>query len=430
MPRATLRQRMERHRDEPEVCLVPRPDGPARLRPGELRRHRRLADRTTAASPIDASGVLPGGRAFDGPGGAAGRPADRRGVRPLPRREDAHLRPRPGARTAPTAAPSTEIVAQAGRQRYRFSALVLADRRERPVPDADADREERHEEALHDLPADGPPGPGRVGRPALLEAMTPRRLGPASPANGPDADGVRVRPERGPHARLDARDRGRLRPAADPRAARPVQRRPPGPERADARPGPAPTATAAATTPGRWPAFLTGTPPRKTDGADLRAGDLGRSARRREGRPGDPVPVAGDRLRGRPDAGECDHGYSCAYQIEPVVAGRIDARRPRRSTPGWSSSGSSAAGPGRGRPRPAPAGAATEERPRLRRPRTPGRLRGTLGRRRPPQAGRVPDRRPRGRAADRRGPGRRSGSARRESPSRPASRPTTASTSG
>ena len=42
-PSTTLRVRLEKHRADPELRLVPRPDGPARLRPGELRRHRRLA---------------------------------------------------------------------------------------------------------------------------------------------------------------------------------------------------------------------------------------------------------------------------------------------------------------------------------------------------------------------------------------------------
>ena len=44
--------------------------------------------------------------------------------------------------------------------------------------------------------------------------------------------------------------------------------------------------------------FLTGRHPRKTDGADLRAGDLGRSVGRPGDRPVDPLPLAGDRLRG------------------------------------------------------------------------------------------------------------------------------------
>ena len=44
--------------------------------------------------------------------------------------------------------------------------------------------------------------------------------------------------------------------------------------------------------------FLTGRHPRKTDGADLRAGDLRRPGGRPSDRPCDPLPLAGDRLRG------------------------------------------------------------------------------------------------------------------------------------
>ena len=41
-------------------------DGPAGLRPGKLRRHRRLADQE-GKFPIDSSGTLPGGQSFNGP---------------------------------------------------------------------------------------------------------------------------------------------------------------------------------------------------------------------------------------------------------------------------------------------------------------------------------------------------------------------------
>ena len=60
--------------------------------------------------------------------------------------------------------------------------------------------------------------------------------------------------------------------------------------------------------------FLTGRHPRKTDGADLRAGvsvdqlaarSIGRSTR---------FPSLEIGCEGGKNAGECDHGYSCAYQ--------------------------------------------------------------------------------------------------------------------
>ena len=65
--KGTLRQQMEQHRAEPEVCRLPRQARPARLRPGELRRHRRRGARTTTSSAIDATGELPGGQKFNGP---------------------------------------------------------------------------------------------------------------------------------------------------------------------------------------------------------------------------------------------------------------------------------------------------------------------------------------------------------------------------
>ena len=44
-PTLTIRQQLEKHRDEGGVRVLPRPDGPARVRPGELRRARPVADR-------------------------------------------------------------------------------------------------------------------------------------------------------------------------------------------------------------------------------------------------------------------------------------------------------------------------------------------------------------------------------------------------
>ena len=89
--------------------------------------------------------------------------------------------------------------------------------------------------------------------------------------------------------------------------------------------------------------FLTGRHPRKTDGADLRAGvSVDQAAAQRIGQC-DPVPVAGDRLRG---------GQECAANattvtvvlISPTFRGAAKPRpSPSRSIPAWSSIGSSAA---------------------------------------------------------------------------------------
>ena len=47
---ASLRQQMEKHRADADLRLLPQQDGPARLRPGELRRHRQVAHAWTASS--------------------------------------------------------------------------------------------------------------------------------------------------------------------------------------------------------------------------------------------------------------------------------------------------------------------------------------------------------------------------------------------
>ena len=52
---------------QPGLRRLPPAHGPARLRLRELRRHRRLARPATASTPIDPSGVLPGGESFKGP---------------------------------------------------------------------------------------------------------------------------------------------------------------------------------------------------------------------------------------------------------------------------------------------------------------------------------------------------------------------------
>ena len=112
--------------DRPVLRLVPPADGPARIRPRELRRRRRLADRTTDERADRSVRQAPRRAASSGAGRAAGRTPVATGcVRPLPRREDAHLcpGPRPGTGRPPRRRPDRR---QAGPDGYRFSALVLA----------------------------------------------------------------------------------------------------------------------------------------------------------------------------------------------------------------------------------------------------------------------------------------------------------------
>ena len=97
------------------------------------------------------------------------------------------------------------------------------------------------------------------------------------------------------------------------------------PHRADAATRPAPTATAPATTPARWPRSSPAGKPRKTDGADIRVGvsvdqhvatAIGDKTRF-------PSLELGSERGG--SAGNCDSGYSCAYSAQPLLA--------RRTTP-------------------------------------------------------------------------------------------------
>ena len=62
----SFRERLERHRGRSDLRLVPSPDGPARLRPGELRRHRRLAREGRPAGRSTRPGTLPDGTRFHG----------------------------------------------------------------------------------------------------------------------------------------------------------------------------------------------------------------------------------------------------------------------------------------------------------------------------------------------------------------------------
>ncbi len=131
-----------------------------------------------------------------------------------------------------------------------------------------------------------------------LEAMAPSiRSGQRGRARCPAADGVLLRPQRRPHAGLDAYGRRNGLPAPrDPPAARPVQGRPPGPDRPDPGRGLRPRRRrrrprpVARQLPDRHPPAQDG---RLRD----QGGRLGRPGRRAEGRQGDPVPLdrAGDR---------------------------------------------------------------------------------------------------------------------------------------
>ena len=91
-------------------------------------------------------------------------------------------------------------------------------------------------------------------------------------------------------------------------------------------------------------AFLTGRQPRKTHGADIRVGISADQHVATADRRQDPLPVAGTRHRARPAGRQLRlAATSCAYSHEPLLARRVDARTPRKSTRRPSSTASSAA---------------------------------------------------------------------------------------
>ena len=107
------------------VRELPRPDGPARVRAGELRRGRCVAG-PRRGRPVDPSGTLPDGRAFRGPGeliaSLAERPDDF--TRCLTQKLLTYSLGR-SLEPADQAAVK-RIVRQAARNDYRFSSLVIA----------------------------------------------------------------------------------------------------------------------------------------------------------------------------------------------------------------------------------------------------------------------------------------------------------------
>ena len=63
----SMRERVEQHRQNPVLCGLPQRHGSARLCSRELRRHRAVSGRPQMdCPPIDASGVMPDGTAFEG----------------------------------------------------------------------------------------------------------------------------------------------------------------------------------------------------------------------------------------------------------------------------------------------------------------------------------------------------------------------------
>ncbi len=130
----TLRDRLEHHRRDPSCASCHRRMDPLGFglenfdAVGAWRTH-------DGSQPIDPSGKLPGGANFRGPGRTAGAASgSTRRVRPLLRREDAHLRTRSRPRTRRPPCRRPDRGEARGTERYRFSALVLAVVESEPFP--------------------------------------------------------------------------------------------------------------------------------------------------------------------------------------------------------------------------------------------------------------------------------------------------------
>ena len=151
--------------------------------------------------------------------------------------------------------------------------------------------------------------------------------------------------------------------------------------------------------------FLTGRHPRKTDGADLRAGISVDQAGRPIHRPVDPLPLAGDRLRGGQERA-ASATTAIAVPISRTSPGRASRlRSPKRSIPGWSFDRLF------GEPAPTADGGDASRADRQHKSvldfvgEDARQLRASAGGGRPPQARRISHRRSRDRAADRRAAG-------------------------
>ena len=238
----TLRQRMERHRTDPTCASCHGRMDPLGF---ALENFDAIGGWRTAeaSSRSIASGRLPAASS-SGAGRAAGRAPVAAGcVRPLPRREDAHLRPRPRPRPRrpPRRGPDrrqARTATDTGSRRWcwpssRAGRSSRADR-----------RRQHHEERSGDLPADGPEGASGISIALpMLEAMDPDRLRGRigrSAGHPPYAWHSSTSPtgstcRTGPAAR-----RAGLRSPADPGAAAGGQGRHPRPQRADLEPGAGP----------------------------------------------------------------------------------------------------------------------------------------------------------------------------------------------
>src|SRR5262249_29929307 len=300
--------------NQPELCLVPRPHGPARLRPGELRRPRRLADARRPA-PDRRLGYAAGRAIVRRPGRIAGDPEDAAaGVRALPDGEAAHLRagPRRGRRRPPGRGRDR---APARPQGLSVLGAGAGRRAERAIPEARSQTRGAMTKHLRISRRTVLKGMGAAVALPWLEAMLPVTGLAGTAAGKPPLRLAFLYVPNGVHlpdwtpATVGADFQ--LPPILQPlRAVKDDLLVLSGLTLDKARAhgdGGGDHARAMA-------AFLTGRHPRKTNGADLRAGiSVDQVAAERVGR-ATRFPSLEIGCEGGKNAGACDHGYSCAYQ--------------------------------------------------------------------------------------------------------------------
>ena len=294
----------------------------------------------------------PAGREFRGPVELRAALAVAPGcVRPMSRREDAHLCPRSWSRKGRPSGrrPDRRDGSPATATDTRPWSMAIVESQPFRSPRC---RPERSHERLSDhIEADGPEGPGRVaglatprgdGSPILRARNDRSEKSPVRLAFVYVPNGVHM-PDWTPRSA-----RRRTCALADPRTTARGQGRDPRPQRVDPEPGAGARRRRRRPRPGHGQ-LPDGPPPRKTGGADLSAGvSVDQLAARSVGQ-ADAFPFAGDRLR-RAARTPASATTVIAVPISRTSRGRASRRpSPSRSIPGWSSIGCSATRRGCGR---------------------------------------------------------------------------------
>ena len=213
----TLRQRMEQHRADPSCASCHAPMDPLGFGLENFDAIGAWRDRRTASSPIDAVRHAARRQAFNGPAELQEDPANARPTQFARCLAEKMLTYALGRGVESYDRRAVDGIVDAARSATIIGSRPGAgDRQERPVPEARARRKAMQmtgtisrRTVLRGL--------GTAVALPWLEAMTPRTAGRpiGRPARARPAHGVPLRPQRHPHARLDAASRrARIRAAA------------------------------------------------------------------------------------------------------------------------------------------------------------------------------------------------------------------------